>query len=56
MNTSDYLSEIRRQLSDYQFYKKLQLNPIKHFKLEIDKFLSNAFETGDFSETEKAYF
>lgn len=29
INTSDYVGEIRQQLSDGQFYKKLQFDPVK---------------------------
>uniref|UniRef100_A0A8C2ASF7 Uncharacterized protein n=1 Tax=Cyprinus carpio TaxID=7962 RepID=A0A8C2ASF7_CYPCA len=54
MNTSDYVGEIRSQLSDDQFYKKLQFDPVRHFKLETDKFISNAFEYAEISETEKS--
>lgn len=55
MNTSDYVGEIRSQLSDDQFYRKLQFDPVRHFKLETDKLISNAFEYAEISETEKAY-
>lgn len=52
MNTSDYVGEIRSYLM-ISFIKSYNL--ILSNTLEIDKFLSNAFESGEISETEKEY-
>ena len=39
MNTQDYVREAQRQLSDTNFYEKLDSDPTEIFSMEIDNFL-----------------
>lgn len=55
LNKSDYDNEIRRQLSDTSFYQKLQFDPTRRFKMDIDTFLANALSASTISKPEKEY-
>ncbi len=55
INRSDYSTDIRRQLLADNFYKKLQFDPTRSFKSEIDSFLSNACSAALLTKSEKEY-
>ncbi|CAJ0935975.1 unnamed protein product [Ranitomeya imitator] len=46
MDTSQYIGEIRSQLSDVNVYERLQVNPTKRFKLELDTLIDGALDSG----------
>ncbi|CAJ0940184.1 unnamed protein product [Ranitomeya imitator] len=46
MDTSQYVSEIRSQLSDGDLYEKLRVNPVQEFKLELEAIIDEALSMG----------
>ncbi|CAJ0959325.1 unnamed protein product, partial [Ranitomeya imitator] len=46
MDTVQYVSEIRSQLSDTSVYERLQVNPTQGYKLELDGIIDEALNDG----------
>ncbi|CAJ0964876.1 unnamed protein product [Ranitomeya imitator] len=46
MDTSQYIGEIRLQLSDGNVYEKLQVNPTQRFQLELEGMIDRALDSG----------
>lgn len=52
MNRSDYISEVKSQLSDATYYMQLDSDPTIPFKMEVDSFLQESHQRGFINQTE----
>ena len=51
----DYLKEGYRQLSDANFYRKLENNPTENYRKEIQDFVEDMYQNGEIDGCVKLY-
>ena len=54
-NRKDYLMEGYKQLSNTDFYQKLDHNPTELYRVEIQNFIEDMYQNGEIDETVKDY-
>ena len=51
MNYNDYIAEGLRQLSDINFYQKLEVNPTEQHRREVQTLIQKLYTSGEISNS-----